>query len=76
MTGRGLRGTRGQEGRGSRGIRGVFLLVHLVATLVPGPRRRDWIEQWRGELFHYDQWLRREGAGGFVQSSWVGSTSR
>ena len=46
---------------GSRGPRGVFFFIALFATLVPKSRRRDWLEQWRAELWHYDQWLAREG---------------
>jgi len=65
--GRGLRGMRGPESRGSRGIRGVLLLIRLFSMLVPGSRRGQWIEQWRGELFHYDQWLHRDGTGAWTR---------
>ena len=47
---------------GSRGTRGVMLCLALVAMLVPTSRRRDWLEQWRAELWHYEQWLAGEGA--------------
>jgi predicted permease len=47
-----------------RGLRGLLLCIGWFASLLPRARRRDWLEQWRGELWHYDQWLAREGASG------------
>jgi len=45
-----------------RGLRVLVLCLELFATLLPRTRRRDWLDQWRAELWHYDQWLGREGA--------------
>ena len=47
--------------RGSSRLRGVLALIQLAGALVPSARRRDWMDQWRAELWHYEQWLDREG---------------
>ena len=46
------------------GPRLVLALFGWLAFIVPRARRRDWLAQWRAELWHYDQWLCREGANG------------
>ena len=41
--------------RGLRGLRGLCWCPAVA-------RAREWIEQWRAELWHYAQWLQRESA--------------
>ncbi|HYT66179.1 MAG TPA: ABC transporter permease [Vicinamibacterales bacterium] len=56
-------GRRSGASREGDGLRGVLLLLAAFAFLVPRSRRSAWLEQWGAELWHYDQWLTREGAG-------------
>src|SRR4051812_16764372 len=39
----------------------IIAILSAFAIVVPRARRADWIAQWRGELWHFDQWLTREG---------------
>ena len=55
-------GARGSSSRGLRGMRGALAVITVLAPLVPVARRRVWIDQWRAELWHYAQWLHRDGA--------------
>src|SRR4030095_5691833 len=36
------------------------LLIVTAAGLVPGSRRREFVAQWRAELWHYAQWLEQQ----------------
>lgn len=49
----------------SRGTRAILRTFTLLALVVPRARRRDWLDQWQAELWHYDQWLAREHIGVF-----------
>lgn len=44
-------------------LRSALALVTLCAPLVPRARRAAWRQQWRGDLWHYAQWLDRHGDG-------------
>ena len=44
----------------NRGTRAILRTFALLALVVPHARRRDWLDQWHAELWHYDQWLARE----------------
>ena len=46
---------------------GIVFLIRALAIVVPASRRRPWIEQWRGELWHYALWLEREQHGPFAR---------
>lgn len=50
------------------GLRGVLLLISALAAIVPAARRRAWVEQWHGELWHYAIWLTRDGRGAASRS--------
>ena len=41
-------------------MRAALLLVSVAALAVPAARRRDFLIQWRAELWHYAQWLERQ----------------
>jgi predicted permease len=42
-------------------IRALLLFVRVAAVCVPVSRRADFVDQWRGELWHYARWLERHG---------------
>ena len=39
----------------------IIAVLSAFAIVVPRGRRADWLAQWRGELWHFDQWLVRDG---------------
>jgi macrolide transport system ATP-binding/permease protein len=41
---------------------GLIALIRILALVVPRASRDRWIAQWDAELWHYAQWLEREGA--------------
>ena len=43
-------------------LRVVLAIVALCAWLVPSSRRGTWRAQWRADLWHYWQWLGRDGS--------------
>jgi hypothetical protein len=50
-------------------IRRLLVLLSAFAFLVPRARRAEWLAQWRAELWHYEQWLSRDGTGGFAAAA-------